>query len=66
MNHSMAVICMKLKMKTARGKFIHTINPLHVYCRLRNFGLNKYIAKFISCLYENIIFNFISKREASH
>jgi len=59
---TIAITSMKTQMGTARGRFIHAINPLHIYCRLRGFGLNKRIARFISYIYEILIFNLISKR----
>jgi len=61
--YSVVITNMKAQMGTARGRFIHTINPLHIYCRLRGIGLNKYTAKFISCLYENLIFNLIKNND---
>ncbi|MFP4036457.1 MAG: hypothetical protein ACLFUE_02945 [Desulfobacteraceae bacterium] len=34
----------------------HYLNPLHIYCRLRDLGLGKRPARFICCHYERIIF----------
>ncbi|MDD5032814.1 MAG: hypothetical protein PHC85_01720 [Candidatus Pacebacteria bacterium] len=34
-------------------------NPLHVYCRLRDAGINKKWARKISVLYEKTIFTLI-------
>jgi hypothetical protein len=43
----------------------HYLNPLHVYCRLRNLGLGKKQAAFICRIYEQIIFRiFILKVQA--
>ncbi|MDR2892738.1 MAG: hypothetical protein LBV80_06615 [Deltaproteobacteria bacterium] len=32
----------------------HNLNPLHVYCRLRDFGLPRRVASRVSGLYERI------------
>lgn len=43
------------KLKLIR-KFVHKINPLHVYCRLRNpIGIK--LAKIIVLCYEKFIYN---------
>ena len=34
----------------------HYMNPLHVYCRLRDLGLRKRPAAFLCQLYERAIF----------
>jgi hypothetical protein len=34
----------------------HYLNPLHIYCRLRNLGLAKGHAAFLCRAYERIIF----------
>lgn len=39
------------------AKIKHYINPLHVYCRLRDLGLGKNMASFMCRVYERAIFN---------
>ena len=34
----------------------HVINPLHVFCRLMDIGLNRQTALSLSRLYEHIVF----------
>lgn len=34
----------------------HYLNPLHIYCRLRDMGIAKQMALFICRLYERFIF----------
>lgn len=34
----------------------HYMNPLHIYCRLRDLGLGKRPARFLCCFYERAIF----------
>jgi hypothetical protein len=34
----------------------HYLNPLHIYCRLRDGGLPKEDSVFICCLYETLFF----------
>jgi hypothetical protein len=36
--------------------FMHYLNPLHVYCRLRDVGLPKSAAFFLCRFYEKVIF----------
>jgi len=36
----------------------HYLNPLHVYCRLRDLGLAKGVAIFLCRFYERTLFNF--------
>jgi len=44
--------------------FKHILNPLHIYCRLRDIGLTKGAAGFICRFYERAIFNrYILTRE---
>jgi hypothetical protein len=38
----------------------HYLNPLHVYCRLRDIGLPRDVAIFLGSSYERIIFNRLS------
>jgi hypothetical protein len=42
------VILLKLK---------HHLNPLHLYCRLRNIGIRKETAIFLCRFYERMVFN---------
>jgi len=37
----------------------HYLNPLHIYCRLRNMGLAKGVAVFLCRVYERAIFRYI-------
>jgi len=39
------------------------MNPLHVYCRLRNVGIQKKHAIFLSRIYERFIFNYFNKND---
>lgn len=34
----------------------HHLNPLHIYCRLRDIGIPKHEACAIGCWYEHVIF----------
>jgi len=34
----------------------HYLNPLHIYCRLRNLGLAKDHAIFLCKMYERVVF----------
>jgi hypothetical protein len=44
--------------------FKHYMNPLHVYCRLRDLGVPKGAATFVCRFYEARVFNkYILKRE---
>jgi len=40
----------------------HYLNPLHVYCRLRDAGIAKEKAIHICCLYENLFFRHFIMR----
>ena len=45
-----------------RTQLQHYLNPLHVFCRLRNMGLSKTPALYICLFYERAVFNiFISR-----
>lgn len=35
----------------------HYLNPLHIYCRMRDFGVGKKAALLMCRLYERLIFN---------
>ena len=42
----------------------HYMNPLHIYCRLRDIGISKNTAIFLCRVYERMIFRYLSvKRE---
>jgi hypothetical protein len=41
----------------------HYFNPLHIYCRLRNFGLGKEHAVFLCKVYERVIFKRLILKE---
>jgi len=43
-------------MESRKEKMRHYLNPLHVYCRLLNVGLNRKAARSISRWYERAIF----------
>ena len=40
----------------------HYLNPLHIYCRLRDIGIAKKTAIFLCRLYERTIFNLLFVR----
>jgi len=45
---------------TAVGKtFQHYLNPLHVYCRLRDIGVPKVVAVLLCRYYERAFFNHL-------
>ena len=35
-------------------KLQHYLNPLHIYCRLRDIGLNMKVAKYLTRKYEKV------------
>jgi len=37
----------------------HYLNPLHVYCRLRDLGLSKDLAVFLCKFYERTVFRHL-------
>ncbi len=44
------------------SKLQHYLNPLHIYCRLRDMGITKRIALLICRTYERVIFRpFLSE-----
>jgi hypothetical protein len=43
----------------------HYLNPLHIYCRLRDTGLSKKKAIFIGSLYEDLFFRHFLIRHIS-
>jgi len=44
------------------SKMQHWLNPLHIYCRLRDVGLPKGTALFLGWLYEILIFRWLILR----
>jgi len=42
-----------------RRDFRHYFNPLHVYCRLRDFGLGTARAKRLCRVYERFLYRFL-------
>lgn len=41
----------------------HYLNPLHIYCRMRDAGIPREKAVYICCIYENLFFrHFIIKQ----
>lgn len=40
----------------------HHLNPLHVFCRLRDLGIGKTPAQFICLIYEKSFFNLFFNR----
>lgn len=45
-----------MKKKTVRMRVTHAMNPLHVYCRLRGFGLSGQLAMRLCQLYERVVY----------
>ena len=41
---------------------LHFLNPLHIYCRLRDLGAGKKTSAFIARMYERIIFSRFKRR----
>lgn len=41
----------------------HILNPLHIYCRLRDIGIDRGSALFLCRLYEYSIFRFLFLRK---
>ena len=39
-----------------RMLFQHVCNPLHVYCRLRDMGMDSHVAMRVCTLYERVLF----------
>ena len=39
----------------------HIANPLHVYCRLIDFGVNENISKKLSIIYEKYFYQYLRK-----
>ncbi|MBT8762757.1 hypothetical protein KFV02_02275 [Desulfohalobiaceae bacterium Ax17] len=48
-------------MNKIRKFFQHNFNPLHIYCRLRDVGLEPALALRVSLAYERYIYKFILK-----
>jgi len=43
----------------------HYLNPLHVYCRLRDMGLPTPVARSISAGYERVLYRPASSQDAN-
>jgi hypothetical protein len=41
----------------------HYMNPLHVYCRLRDIGISRNAAMFVCRIYERAIFKYFARGE---
>jgi hypothetical protein len=41
----------------------HYMNPLHIYCRLRNLGVPKGIARYVCIRYEHFIYKYVFEKE---
>ncbi len=46
-------------MTQIRAKLQHRLNPLHIYCRLRNLGLAHRTARVVSTCYEKIVYRLV-------
>lgn len=42
-----------------RNAFHHVLNPLHVYCRLKDFGISGRMAKRMTRAYERYVFRLL-------
>lgn len=42
-----------------RNTVQHLLNPLHVYCRLRDMGFKAHSARRVTCNYERIVYRFV-------
>jgi len=47
---------------TLTERLRHLINPLHIYCRMRDVYISKYTAKKLCQLYEKTLFTFLKRR----
>lgn len=41
----------------------HYMNPLHIYCRLRDIGISRNAAIFVCRIYERAIFKYFARVE---
>jgi len=48
-------------MQNVKRFFQHHLNPLHVYCRLRNAGLHCTAAQRMCIVYEKFLYNLLLK-----
>jgi len=46
-------------MRTLRLYFQHVFNPLHVYCRLRNIGVETSRAQRVCFVYERFVYRIL-------
>lgn len=42
-----------------RNTFQHLLNPLHVYCRLRDMGVKAASARRVTGRYERLVYRFV-------
>ena len=42
-----------------KGTIQHFANPLHIYCRLRDIGIPKWVAVFVCRGYEQTVFKHV-------
>ncbi len=42
--------------------FQHYLNPLHLYCRMRDLGLPKRLARIVGRVYESTLFKCFYRR----
>lgn len=46
-------------MQAIRSRLQHHLNPLHVYCRLRDFGLADATAQRLSSCWERLVYRLV-------
>jgi hypothetical protein len=46
-------------MKRLRDALQHMLNPLHVYCRLKDIGMPSPVAHMVSRTYERVFFRLL-------
>lgn len=46
-------------MKAVRNMAQHVFNPLHVFCRLRQAGMNDRAARFVCRVYETCLYRIV-------
>ncbi|MCU0594502.1 MAG: hypothetical protein MUC98_03430 [Desulfobacterota bacterium] len=52
-------------METLGSGLKHYLNPLHIYCRLRDIGLSKCRASVVCQLYERALFRRFVRRQSA-
>ncbi len=53
MSQAEKIICQGVRVNF-RGRLQHYLNPLHVYCRLRDWGVSPRLATRVSTAYERV------------